>query len=132
MLKNLKDTLLHWSPQLNAINQDLQDNQDRYILNTVVPTRKIWLNGERVYRKVIDFGALPNAGTKLVAHNISAKFFLAPKGVATAGVLTVALPHVSTTPANQVNMFINNTNVSITTGTNFSPYNAYIILEFVK
>jgi hypothetical protein len=30
-----------------------------------------WINGKPIYRKVIDFGALPNASTKRVDHNIT-------------------------------------------------------------
>ena len=34
-------------------------------------TNKIWTDGKKVYRKIIEFGALPNATSKLVAHGIT-------------------------------------------------------------
>ena len=33
-------------------------------------TGKYWINGKKVYRKVVDFGGLPSSGVKTVAHNI--------------------------------------------------------------
>ena len=34
-------------------------------------TGYMWLNDTPIYRKVVDFGALPNATTKTVPHNIN-------------------------------------------------------------
>ena len=36
-----------------------------------VKTNEIWTDGKPIYRKVIDFGTLPNNNLKSVAHNIS-------------------------------------------------------------
>ena len=42
-----------------------------------------WIDGSTVYEKTIDFGALPNATTKYVAHGITnLKVIVAIKGVA--------------------------------------------------
>lgn len=39
-------------------------------------TDKTWVDGKPIYRKVVNFGSLPNATTKNVAHGISGTFTL--------------------------------------------------------
>jgi len=100
------------------------------------------LTFRNVYRKVVDCGALPNAGTTLTAHgittNANTRFTRVygcatnPGGAAINGV--IPLPYVSTAAlANGVNLFVNATNVSLTTGVDYSAYTTtFVVLEYVQ
>jgi len=100
-------------------------------------------NKERyVYRKVIDFGALPNAATKSVAHGISTTqntVFTRIYGTATdpgASTITSAIPIPYVDPgtlANGIELNVDATNVNVTTAANYTAYtNCYIVLEYIQ
>ena len=91
-----------------------------------------------VFRKVIPFGTLPNTGTKSVAHGIT---FTANAqltrlyGAATdpVGLTYIPLPYASPTAANNIELYANNTNIVVITGSNRSNYTACdIIIEYIK
>lgn len=92
----------------------------------------------QVLRKVINFGALPNAGTKAVAHNIpitAGYTFTRIYGTAsdTTGLNYIPLPYASPTLVNNIELKVDGTNVTVITGSNRSNFNvAYIILEYIK
>lgn len=95
-----------------------------------------------VFRKVIDFGALPNAGTKSVAHNIN--FGTVPGGanfsgtkiygVATdPGVSWIPLPFASPTLNLNISLEITATNVVVITGVNRTAYTrTFVVIEYIK
>jgi hypothetical protein len=89
-----------------------------------------------VLRKVIDFGTLPNATTKNVAHNITTNtntFFTKIYGVSKdpSTPQWIPLPFASTTSANNISLLVNNTNVVITTGVDRTAFTeTYIVLEY--
>lgn len=58
--------------QDNVLNnvKDYVDNSNSYSTQEV-KTGGTWIDGKPIYRKVVDFGALPNATTKKVAHGVS-------------------------------------------------------------
>ena len=91
-----------------------------------------------VYRLVINFGALPNAGTKAVAHGLtinSGFTFTRIYGAAsdTTGLNYIPLPYASPTLVNNIELKVDATNVTIITGSNRSNFNiCYIVLEFMK
>lgn len=90
-----------------------------------------------VFRKVINFGALPNATTKSVAHGIAptASFsFTRIYGCSTTPSTSyIPLPYASTTLINNVELNADATNVNITTGINRSAYTiTYVVLEYIK
>jgi hypothetical protein len=97
-------------------------------------------NQRQVHRKVINFGTLPNAGTTNVAHGITfptpnTYSFVNIYGAATdqTGGSYLPLPYSSTTLVNNIEVSVDNTNVSITTGINRTAYTiTYIILEYIK
>lgn len=92
----------------------------------------------QVFRKVINFGVLPNTATKTVAHSIapdSTFTFTRIYGAAsnTTGLVYLPLPYSSPTLVENIKLFANNTNVSITTGNNMAAYNVtYVVLEYIK
>jgi len=86
-----------------------------------------------VYRMVVDFGALPNAGSKSVAHGIvgwDSNFRLTRAyGAATDPVALQAIP----LPNDGILLEINSTNVTVTTTSNRSAFTATtIVIEYSK
>lgn len=93
-----------------------------------------------VFRKVIVFGALPNAATKSVAHGITINatvpnfYFTRIYGTAKDPTTNIflTLPHVNVTAlASQISLFADSTNVNVVTGINRTNFTeCYIILEY--
>ncbi len=89
-------------------------------------------------RKLIIFGALPNAGTKSVAHGIPCTIATAVirtyGGATNPGVAYIPLPFVSAVDvAHNIQVDWDTTNVNVTTGANYSAYTvSYIILEYLQ
>ena len=91
-----------------------------------------------VYRKVVDFGALPNTGAKAVAHGISfTSDFSTTRIYASAtdpvNLIYVPIPFADVTPANSISLFLDGTNIYITTGINRSNFTrCTVVIEYVK
>jgi hypothetical protein len=86
-----------------------------------------------VYRMVVDFGALPNAGTKSVAHNIpgwTSSFRLTcAYGASTDPSALEAVP----IPNEGIFLKINDTYAIVTTSSNFSAFtDTTIVIEYTK
>lgn len=85
-----------------------------------------------VFRKVVNFGTLPNAATTSIAHGISfnsSYIFTRIYGAATDQTGLNALP----IPQQDLIVTVDATNVSVTTTSNYSSYNqTYIVLEYIK
>jgi hypothetical protein len=107
------------NPTLNS--STLQSAQDRQVLRTV-----------------INFGSLPNTGTKSVAHNISCTpmtTFTRIYATAsdTTGFNYIPIPYASATAVDNIELNVNATNVNIITGSNKSNFNiCYVILEYIQ
>ena len=92
----------------------------------------------QVFRKVINFGPLPNATTQTVPHDIdidSGYSFTRIYGTSTNSNQTVFIPLPFPSPTlNQiVKLQITDTDVSITTDIDYTDYvNTYIVLEYLK
>lgn len=97
----------------------------------------------QVFRTVVDFGALPNAATKSVAHGIDINtvtdnnLYTFTRIYATAsdttGYTYLPIPYASATAANVIDLSVTATNVVITTGVNRVNYDTcYVILEYLK
>lgn len=90
-----------------------------------------------VFRKVVDFGALPNAGTKNVAHGITWSAntrFTRIYGTSTQpSSRSIPLPYVDTTAGNVIELSVDATNVQIITAANYTAYtDTYIVLEYTQ
>lgn len=95
------------------------------------------VNYRTVFRKVIDFGSLPNSGSKSVAHGINFQSsFSGTKiyGAATdPNVRWIPLPYSSPTSANAIELYIDATNVVVITGSNRTNFTrCFIIIEYIK
>lgn len=99
-------------------------------------TGKTWVDGKPIYRKVVDFGALPNASNKNVNHGISnLDYVVSYEGLAYDSTTRTfyPLPTVSiSTNAAQTNMAITSSAIEIVTAENRSSRRAYIVLEYTK
>lgn len=98
----------------------------------------IWIDGKTIYRKVIIFGALPNATKKDVAHNISnLEQFTKIEGIATRQddtKFTQSLPLVYKDIERNYNtsLGVDVQTVSIQANEDRSMFNGYVILEYTK
>ena len=100
---------------------------------TVIGT---WIDGKPIYRKVIDFGALPNTNLKYVAHNINnIKIFTKAYGIAyrDSDKINMPLPYVNNSAiTNGINIYTDNTKIYIRTGVDLTNVTAHVILEYTK
>lgn len=102
-----------------------------------------WIDGRPLYRKVIEFGTLPNATDKTVTTGLAAAttIIVNASGIAIGesggNYFGITLPdmHVTSTSSSTRLTFItssSNWQAVITTGTDRSNYSANIILEYYK
>ena len=91
-----------------------------------------------VYRIVIDFGALPNAGSKSVVHNLQVTNtfrWVRIYGAATdpTALSGISLDRSSPTLNENIKVDVDATNVTITTAIDYSSYtSAQVVLEYTK
>lgn len=129
---NLKDIGYYNTMEFNCGQQYFPNPT----LNTQTTNRSVYRS---VLRMTINFGALPNAGSKSVAHGIpvnSAYTFTRIYGAAsdTTGMHYVPIPYTSNSGAtNMIQIDVDSTDVTINTGTvNRSNFNVcYIVLEYI-
>ena len=95
-----------------------------------------WIDGSDYYGKTIVFGALPNATTKAVSHNISniGKVIDYFGTAIRADKNTMSLPVVSVINLSYgVNIYVTATSVSIETAYNYSAFTeTYITILYTK
>ena len=102
---------------------------------TEINTGAKWIDGSAIYKKTINFGALPSSGHKSVAHNIAnfgalvdIKAMLYDAGPSRYKPLN--LPQGNNT--DWVVLEVNNTNVFAYVGSDFSNSTAYVTLYYTK
>ncbi len=125
---NSKDTAIY--PLQEFLNsQTFFPNQN--IQDTIALERQ-------VFRIVINFGALPNATSLSIPHGIEISndfSFTRIYGTASNQITMqyIPIPYASSTLANNIQLDVDATNVTITTGIDWSSYNvSYVILEYIK
>lgn len=101
----------------------------------------VWRDGKPLYEKTVDFGALPNATTKQVNHNISdidkVITFDITAYNSTSNIFIKA-PHVTTSSlssatANQLQSVVTKTYISIGSGIDYSTYTqSWVTLQYTK
>lgn len=98
---------------------------------TAIQTGKHWIDNKPIYRKVIDMGALVNAGATTVAHGLSGiGEVVSLTGVANdiaTGAFVKALP----LPTQIDSLTMGITNVVLTTTTDLTAYEqCYVVIEY--
>ena len=87
-----------------------------------------WIDGKDIYRKVVDFGALPNLTTKTVSSGLTNVNITRIYGIACASVAIIPLPY-----SNEVTLYFSNNNVCVATNDDFSNYEqSYVVIEYTK
>ena len=93
-----------------------------------------WVDGSPLYRKVIDFGALPNNDTKSVATGLSNIQLTNISGVfwnSTGIGFTIPTIELASL-GNGIQILYNKGDVRVRTGVDRSSYDGIIILEYIK
>lgn len=94
-----------------------------------------WIDGKPLYRKVIDFGAMPNAGQKKMSSGLSGVSVVRLYGIANkANGTTIPLPSASASGSNNAQLHFDSDNmIVVTTAEGYSEYpKSYVVLEYVK
>ena len=124
--------------QKNVLNvvKEYVDNSNSYSIEEVKTDEK-WIDGKPIYRKVVDFGALPNATTKTVTFDtVSADTWVNVMALAksTDGNV-INIPYADTSAASHsITYVINDGRIQVNTGSvDRSGYNkCYFKLEYTK
>ena len=123
---------------MNEIKSNVNEIINGEVYSTSeVKTNKVWIDNKPIYRKVINFGALPSSASTLsVSHNINYDKIVNLYGICSdSNGTTMHIPHVGTTNmASGISISLRSTSSSIQiyTSGNGSSYNAYIIIEYTK
>jgi len=113
-------------------------DSDKIYSTTEINTGRTWIDGKSIYRKVIDFGAMPNAALKVVAHGITTPDVIVNMYGTARNTTTNdkrVLPHVNISGAgSSIQMIADNTNISIHSGTTdrTALNECYITMEYTK
>ena len=135
MIRRAADTDPNYQP-FSMSNQQLTG--DMVYSTSETDTGKIWIDGKRIYRKVVNVGTLPNKTIKTTAHGITnADRFVDVRGIAyTSNANThLPLPYVNSgsSMTDTIGIYANSSNVAISsTNYDFSAYSGYAILEYTK
>lgn len=140
LYQNLNDVVLALNSKDTGIysEQEFLTGQTFFPSNSLNSTTSQSPTERQAFRKVINFGALPNATTKSVPHNIdiqSGYSFTRIYGTATTPTNSfIPLPYASTTALNEnISLTVDGTNITIVTGINRSSYTiCYVCLEYIK
>ncbi len=99
-----------------------------------VETGLTWIDGSTIYKKTIDFGALPNAADKNVAHNISnLDKVVKIEGIALAGSRAFPLPHVDNGDViTCIRITVEGAEIQIRTGIDRTAWHGYVTLYYTK
>lgn len=89
--------------------------------------------GEKHYRKVVDFGYLPNNGLKEVPHGISNLDYVSDMYcVATNGTSRIPLSRAHTNATLNIVFEMDDTNIVIYDMYDFSSFYTYVVIEYTK
>jgi hypothetical protein len=111
----------------------IRDIQDTPPLDVEQVTNEKWVDGKRIYQKIVDFGALPDTTKKTIAHGITGlDTFVHISGVsATFAKATIPLPVTCLTST--ITLYATTVNVGIeTTSDRTSNITTYILLKYTK
>lgn len=97
-------------------------------------TGEIWIDNKPIFRKVVEFGALPNNTTKNVAHGITGlDRVISLEAVAENTIIGNYLPLSYPTGAARVELLIQGPDIRIVTSSNFQDWTrTHVILEYTK
>ena len=91
-----------------------------------------------ILRKVIDFGQLPNAGTKSVAHGITVDIYFTLMNLYISATdpinfLSFGLQNWDITGTSSIILNMDATNINVTTTADYSDYTrSYVVVEYIQ
>lgn len=95
-----------------------------------------WIDGSTIYKKTINFGALPNATNKAVAHGISnLNRVIRVEAIADYGTGNTKFPIPFSSPTglgSGVSLTIESSTIDIRTGSDRSGATAYVTIYYTK
>lgn len=96
-------------------------------------TGAVWIDGSEIKRVVVDCGALPNATSKSVAHNIaSLGTVIRAYGMADNDTVQRPLPYADATATDIVELEISDTNVVLRSTGDQSGFTAsHVVIEYL-
>jgi hypothetical protein len=100
-----------------------------------VNTNTTWIDGKTIYKKTINFGALPNTTSKNIAHGVTGiTQVVSITGIAKNGTAYRNLPMVHEGGYAAANVFlgISGANITAACDQNMSAWTAYITIEYTK
>jgi hypothetical protein len=149
--QDLRELLVRLYQNLNNISLVLNAKDTGYYILTEFMTSQLFFANpaytattptsptlRSTYRKVINVGPLPNAGTLMVPHDIDitdSYSFTRIYGTATqtSPFSSIPLPFSSPTLNQNIAVTIDNAYINITTGIDYSAYTiCYIVCEYIK
>lgn len=112
------------------------NSENSYSTNEVKSGGK-WIDGKPIYRKVVDFGALPNASSKTVTFDaVNDDTWVSIMCIAKDNDNTViSIPFIDFNNVNaSISYYIKNNSITVNTGTinRSSITKCYFILEYTK
>lgn len=119
----------------------LSANQGRNITTYSTTETRVgtWIDGKPIYRKVINFGNLPNSTNKKISHNIdnietiiNIGGYATEVGISTKNFYPLPLQYKGEDSDYNAEVVANNTYVTISASKDRSNYVAYVILEYTK
>jgi hypothetical protein len=147
----LQELLVRMYQNLNQSSLNINIKDTGYYTNSEFVNGQSWfpnpsLNSSssttpsmrQVYRYVCNYGALPNATSTPIPHNLTINpgfTFTRIYGTASnaAGTSFLPLPYASGTLNKNIELLVTNSNVVITTSINYSSYTTtYVVLEYIK
>ena len=100
-----------------------------------IKTDQTWVDGKPIFRKVIDFGVLPNTASKNVAHGISnLEFVKKLRGMSLNAVtpIFITIPWVNSA-SDDASVVVIGDDVRITTSSAMDQWTeTYVIIEYTK
>lgn len=133
-----KELLVRLYQNVNRIRLSLNLKDSAYYVENEFLNGQVFFQDQQAFRTLVNFGALPNATSKSIPHGINTTntfSFTRIYGCATDQVTMqyIPLPYASPTALNNIQLDVDATNVTITTGIDYSAYTVtYVILEYIK
>ena len=119
-------------PTKEELDESLAARDARYTYSTSAKAVGKWIDGSVIYRKTVNFGSLPNATSKTVAHGISnLKQVIEMKGMAVYQDRYFPLPNSNPSDnTGAMRLAIEGSNIVIMTGADRSAWSAYVTIYY--
>lgn len=126
-------TVSQWQDLAGRVNGKAEKAWGDYS-TTEKDTGATWIDGSTIYKKTINFGALPNSTSKIVAHGISglATIIRVEAVAIDSGGTALSLPYAENNSTGNIPAWVDSAGVGIRTGQDRSGYSGYFTLYYTK